>query len=122
MAGLPLWRQRLDSTIAVQLTDGPGYDYQPDWSPDGRSIVYASYHHDALELRLLDLASVKSRPADAAAARPRRAALVARRYADRLRLDRLQPAGSTFSAATVTADGLGSVPRVTGENQSPLPR
>jgi len=41
MAGA-LWRQRLDSTLAVQLTDGPGYDYQPDWSPDGRSIVYVT--------------------------------------------------------------------------------
>ena len=41
MAG-SLWRQRLDATTAVQLTDGPGYDYQPDWSPDGRSIVYVT--------------------------------------------------------------------------------
>src|SRR5205823_10500630 len=32
MAG-SLWRQRTDSTLAEQLTDGPGYDYQPDWSP-----------------------------------------------------------------------------------------
>src|SRR5450755_2196936 len=59
--GGSLWRQRLDSTTAVQLTDGPGYDYQPDWSPDGRSIVYASYIHDAIELRLLDVASGISR-------------------------------------------------------------
>jgi hypothetical protein len=28
-----LWRQRVGSTEAVQLTDGPGYDHQPDWSP-----------------------------------------------------------------------------------------
>ena len=33
----------------------PGYDYQPDWSPDGRHIVYTSYRNDALELWLLDL-------------------------------------------------------------------
>src|SRR4029434_11065657 len=31
-----LWRQRLGTTEATQLTDGPGYDSQPDWSPDGR--------------------------------------------------------------------------------------
>jgi dipeptidyl aminopeptidase/acylaminoacyl peptidase len=49
-----LWRQRLDSKEATQLTDGPGYDYQPDWSPDGKHIVYASYRDDAIELRLLD--------------------------------------------------------------------
>jgi TolB protein len=52
-----LWRQRVDADSAVQLTDGPGYDYQPDWSPDGRLVVYASYRDDAVELRLLDLAS-----------------------------------------------------------------
>jgi TolB protein len=56
MAG-SLWRQRLDSTAARQLTDGPGYDYQPDWSPDGRTVVYSSYRRDAIELWLLDLAT-----------------------------------------------------------------
>jgi len=52
-----LWRQRIGSTIAVQLTDGPGYDSQPDWSPDGRYLVYSSYRNDALELWILELAS-----------------------------------------------------------------
>ncbi len=56
-----LWRQRLDSDTATQLTDGPGYDYQPDWSPDGRLVVYASYRDDAIELRLLDLSTGTSR-------------------------------------------------------------
>ena len=50
-----LWRQALGSREAVQLTDGPGYDSEPDWSPDGRYILYTSYRHDALELWLLDL-------------------------------------------------------------------
>jgi hypothetical protein len=31
MAG-SLWLQKLDSQSAEQLTTGPGYDYQPDWS------------------------------------------------------------------------------------------
>jgi TolB protein len=57
-----LWRQRIGSAEARQLTSGPGYDYQPDWSPDGRSVVYASYRNDAIELRLLDLAADSSRP------------------------------------------------------------
>jgi TolB protein len=61
MAG-SLWRQRPEEREARQLTDGPGYDYQPDWSPDGRRVVYASYRDDAIELRLLDLASGESRP------------------------------------------------------------
>ena len=56
MAG-SLWRQKVDSTLAVQLTDGPGYDYQPDWSPDGRYIVYASGAGEAIELCLFDLRS-----------------------------------------------------------------
>ncbi|HXJ13842.1 MAG TPA: CehA/McbA family metallohydrolase [Candidatus Limnocylindrales bacterium] len=59
MAG-SLWRQKLDSTEATQLTDGSGYDYQPDWSPDGKSVVYVSYQKDAMELWLLDLATGKS--------------------------------------------------------------
>src|SRR2546426_7187319 len=52
-----LWRQRLGSAVAVELTAGPGYDYQPDWSPDGRFVVFARYASDAIELALLDLAS-----------------------------------------------------------------
>ena len=43
-----LWRQRVGSDTARQLTDGPGYDHQPDWSPDGRWVVYSSYQKDAL--------------------------------------------------------------------------
>jgi TolB protein len=50
-----LWRQRVGSDTARQLTDGPGYDHQPDWSPDGRHVVYSSYQKDALQLRVLDL-------------------------------------------------------------------
>src|ERR1041384_4183897 len=57
-----LWRQRLGSTEATQLTDGPGYDYQPDWSPDGRQIVYVSYRRDEIELRVLSLATGESTP------------------------------------------------------------
>lgn len=57
-----LWRQTLGATAARQITDGPGYDFQPDWSPDGRFVAYASYRDDALELWLLDLASGAARP------------------------------------------------------------
>src|SRR5712664_3587357 len=59
MAG-SLWRQKIDSKTAQQLTDGPGYDYQPDWSPDGKNILYVSYQKDAIELWLLDLATGKT--------------------------------------------------------------
>ena len=54
MAG-SLWRQSVDSSIAQQLTSGPGYDYQPDVSHDGRWIVYATYGNNALELQAFDL-------------------------------------------------------------------
>lgn len=53
MAG-SLWRQELGSTIAEQLTAGPGYDYQPDWSSDQHWIVFARYDHDAIDLWSLD--------------------------------------------------------------------
>jgi len=57
-----LWRQRPGSPDAVQLTDGPGYDSEPDWSPDGRQILYTSYRNDALELWVLDLHDGAARP------------------------------------------------------------
>jgi Tol biopolymer transport system component len=47
---------------ARQLTDGPGYDYEPDWSPDGRFLAYASYQSDAVELRGLELGSGRTWP------------------------------------------------------------
>ncbi len=52
-----LWRQAVESDVAFELTAGPGYDYQPDWSPDGRRIGFVRYAGDALELHLLDLES-----------------------------------------------------------------
>ena len=48
--GGSLWLQALDSDTAEELTYGPGYDYQPDFSPDGKSIVYARHHADTIEL------------------------------------------------------------------------
>ncbi|MEQ8207129.1 MAG: CehA/McbA family metallohydrolase, partial [Woeseia sp.] len=56
-----LWLQSVGSNRARQLTSGPGYDYQPDVSPDGRTVVFARYHGNALELHSLDLASGKVR-------------------------------------------------------------
>jgi len=60
MAG-SLWRQSLESAVAEQLTDGPGYHYQPDCSPDGRWVVYASYARDAIELWALNLETKQTR-------------------------------------------------------------
>ena len=60
MAG-SLWRQELRSAKAEQLTAGPGYDYQPDWSSDQRWVAFARYDHDAIELWSLDLRDGQTR-------------------------------------------------------------
>jgi TolB protein len=117
-----LWRQRVGSTEARQLTDGPGYDYQPDWSPDGRRIVYASYQRDAIELRLLDPAAGTSTPLIADGAvnlEPRwspdgaRIAFVSTAYQGRWHV----------FTATITAEGRAeTLERVTEDRESGLPR
>src|SRR5579859_4526188 len=64
MAG-SLWRQKVGggtgSGVAQQLTTA-SYDYQPDWSPDGRWVIYSSYRNDAVELWILELASGTAKP------------------------------------------------------------
>ncbi len=52
-----LWGQRVGDSVAFQLTDGPGYDFQPDWSPDGRAVVFARWSRETIELERLDLSS-----------------------------------------------------------------
>ncbi|MCH7822664.1 MAG: CehA/McbA family metallohydrolase [Proteobacteria bacterium] len=52
-----LWRQYIGSGVAEQLTASPGYDYQPDWSPDGTHIAFVRYQNDAVELHMLDLST-----------------------------------------------------------------
>lgn len=50
-----LWVQRVDNVTARQITNGPGYDYQPDWSSDGNHIVFVRYNRDAMELHVLEV-------------------------------------------------------------------
>jgi len=57
-----LWRQLVGTTTATQLTSGNTYDFQPDWSPDSRSVVYTAYDGRRLSLMLLDLPTGESRP------------------------------------------------------------
>jgi len=63
MAG-SLWRQEVKSERAEELTAGPGYDYQPDCSSDGRWVVYVKYDKDAMELWVLDLQAASLSPAN----------------------------------------------------------
>lgn len=120
MAG-SLWRQKIDSTEATQLTDGPGYDYQPDWSPDGKSVIYVSYQKDAMELWLLDLASGKSVELTSGGAvnvEPRwspdgkRIVWVSTEYNKRFHIFR----------ADVSSGKVENIVRLTGETKSDLPR
>lgn len=61
MAG-SLWRREIGADVSVELTHGPGYAYQPDWSPDGRHIVFARHDRNAIELWQLDVASGVAHP------------------------------------------------------------
>jgi TolB protein len=117
-----LWRQQLGSKVARQLTDGPGYGYQPDWSPDGRTVVYVSYHDDQIELRLFDVSTGQSRSllADGAVnVEPRwspdgrRMAFVSTAYEGRWHI----------FIAPVSPDGnLGAAQRISEDRESGLPR
>ena len=119
--GGTLWRQELDSKEAEQLTDGPGYDYQPDVSPDGRFVVYVKYNQDAVELWMLELSTLETWPlthTGAVNVEPRwspdgtRMVWVSTEYNRRFHI----------FGAEVSGGKLRNAERWTGETRSPLPR
>lgn len=119
--GGSLWRLRIDADAATQLTDGPGYDYQPDWSPDGRSIVFVRAQGDAYELWLYDVASGRSH----ALTRGGAVNVEPRFSPDGTRLLYVSSAFQRHLhvfVAPLTGGQLGAAERLTGENRSPLPR
>jgi len=120
MAG-SLWRQDVNSTIAEQLTAGPGYDYQPDWSADGRWVVFSRYNHDAMELWLLDLHDGRTRQLTSGSA----VNLEPRFSPDRKRLAFVSTSfkGHLHIFTGRFEDGeLSDVQQLTPENVSSLPR
>jgi TolB protein len=120
MAG-SLWLQKVDSDVTEQLTDGPGYDYQPDWSSDGRWIVYCKYDRDAISLWVYEVASKKAHALtkdNAVNVEPRfspdskRIVFVSTAYNRRFHI----------FAGRFENGSLANVERLTGENRSSLPR
>jgi Tol biopolymer transport system component len=120
MAG-SLWRQKLAARDTMQITDGEGYDYQPDWSPDGKSVVYVSYQKDSMELWLLDLRSGTTHPLTTGGAvnvEPRwspdgtKILWVSTEYNKRFHI----------FAADIIGGELKNKVRLTGETKSSLPR
>jgi TolB protein len=116
-----LWRQKLGSWEAEQLTAGSGYDYEPDCSPDGRWVVYASYDKDAINLWMLDLMTKETHQVTAGAdvnVDPRfspdgkRVAFVSTSYNGRFHLFM-----ADFSDGRLT-----NIQRLTGETRTEQPR
>jgi Tol biopolymer transport system component len=87
---------RADGTNQERVTSLPGNEYQPDWSPDGRSLVFVYADTDALYTVML-----VSRGGDGrwSAPRPLSTALVRLPRLDILPA-RWSPDGSTFAVAS----------------------
>lgn len=63
-----IWRQKIDSSRAEEITASHGYDYQPDISPDGGTLVFSRRDGDAINLILRDLKSGTETPLTAGGA------------------------------------------------------
>ena len=120
MAG-SLWRQEVGSAKAEQLTAGPGYDYQPDWSGDARWVVFTRYDHDAVELWSLDLRDGHTSQLTSGGA----VNLEPRFSPDGKRLAFVSTSGKGHFHIFVgrfEESGLSNVQQLTAENVSSLPR
>jgi Tol biopolymer transport system component len=61
---LDIWTMNADGSDLRQLTDTPGRDLEPDWSPDGQTIVYSSARDNpnSVQLYLMDADGASQRP------------------------------------------------------------
>ena len=116
----------VDSERAEELTAGPGYDYQPDCSSDGRWVVYVKYDKDAMELWALDLKAAKAESGKARQLTSGGAVNVDPRFS---------PDGKRIAFVSTSYKGhfhifvgdfnhgqLTNIQRLTGETRSDLPR
>jgi len=120
--GGSLWRQRIGDDEAVELTHPSGaYDYQPDVSHDGRSVVFTRYDGKAMELWQLDLASGRARALTHAGA----VNVEARLSPDGKRIAWVSTEGTghfNLFAADIGDDGLRNARPLPGERRSTLDR
>src|SRR5689334_6584589 len=119
--GGSLWLQALDSDSADELTAGPGYDYQPDWSRDGRFVIFARHHADAIELWRVDLATRRTQQLTKTGA----VQLQPRISPDGTRLAFVSTAGTghfNLFVAPLTPAGLGAPRAVVEPRESAIPR
>ena len=57
-----LWRVPAQGGEAVQLTSGPHYDCEPDWSPDGRQIAFTRDTGHVIDIWVVNADGTKPRP------------------------------------------------------------
>ncbi len=61
---LDIWTMNADGSDLRQLTDSPGRDLEPDWSPDGKTLVFSSARDNpnSVQLYLMDADGGNQRP------------------------------------------------------------
>jgi TolB protein len=120
--GGSLWRQAIGSDEAVELTHTRGaYDYQPDVSVDGRTVVFSSYNGDGIELWRLDLETGAERQLTYGAA----VNVEPRLSPDGKRIAWVSTKGTghfNLFVADIAADGLHNARPLLGERQSKISR
>jgi TolB protein len=57
-----IWVMNADGTGAVQLTDSPGLDLMPNWSPDGSSIIYTRQTPEGAQVWSKSIADRSEKP------------------------------------------------------------
>ena len=121
MAG-SLWRQAIGSGDAVELTHPrAAYDYQPDVSPDGSSVVFSRYDGGSIELWRLDLKDGR----EAALTSGKAVNVEPRLSPDGKRIAWVSTLGTghfNLMIADVSPDGLRNAHLLLGERQSRISR